>query len=270
MSDKFQYYDESFMAHGSIPIVMGTRFDLVMLGKNKTVSATIWKRIVAELQRLDKMLNRFDSKSEISFINTKAYNEAITPSEEVWNILNDCKRYHKITTGLFDITLNDFSQLYFNEKSRTIQFKSLDISLDLGGYAKGYALERIKIILDENEVDQAFVDFGNSSILGIGHHPYGQSWQVSIPNPFKREEVLGIIDLIDNYLSMSGNSPTHTAHIINPTTKEFNNDKKVVSIISKNAVEAEILSTVLMVAPDNIIETLRDQLEFDFKIYYLS
>jgi thiamine biosynthesis lipoprotein len=248
---------------------MGTRFDLVLLGKNKITSESIWKRIVAELQRLDKKLNRFDSKSEISFINLNAYNNPVEVNEEMWSILNHCHEYYKKTSGLFDITLKNFSQLIFNETSRSIKFISPDVKIDLGGYAKGYALQRIKQLLDEDEVDQAFVDFGNSSILGIGHHPYGKSWQVSIQNPYNREETLGVVDLIDKYLSTSGNSPTHTKHIINPQSGELNDSKKIVTIISENALEAEVLSTTLMIASEEQLSFLENKFDFQYKIYNL-
>ena len=65
----------------------------------------------------------------------------------------------------------------------SVRFDGEETSLDFGGFAKGYALKKIGVLLREAGVGSAFVDFGNSSILGIGRHPYGPCWRVSLPDP---------------------------------------------------------------------------------------
>jgi thiamine biosynthesis lipoprotein len=94
------------------------------------------------------------------------------------------------------------------------------------------------------------VNFGNSSVLCLGHHPYGDSWCVSIENPYLTEDILGSIQISNKSLSTSGNMPTHTSHIINPISQEYIEKHQIVSVVSSNAVEAEILSTTLMIAND--------------------
>ncbi|WP_298653166.1 FAD:protein FMN transferase [uncultured Proteiniphilum sp.] len=238
------------MFHGSLKNIMGTRFDILIIDQNRLKSQEIWNDIVFELRRLDQIFNRFDSTSETSKINCEAITDPVHVSPEMWFILRSCQIYYTRTLGLFDITLNDFSKVLLDEKAHTVIFSKKDISLDFGGYAKGYALLKIKDLIYQAGVQHCFVDFGNSSILGIGHHPHGDSWKVSIENPYDQNEILDEISLKDQALSVSGNTPSYTGHIVRPTSVESVKAHKVVSITSDDPLDAEVLSTVFMMTND--------------------
>lgn len=251
MTEKFQFYKNSSTFHGSVDIVMGTSFDIVIAGNERSVSESAWFEISRELKRLDKLLNRFGEQSEISKINKTAFQESVKISGEIWEILTDCKQFYEKTLGLFDITLQDFSKIEFIENGQSIRFLSSDLHLDLGGYAKGFALKIIDQILRKSEIYQAFVNFGNSSIMGVGHHPYGDSWKVSIKNPFKIRDSVDEICLNDMSMSTSGNTPTYSKHIKNPKSGKFNDAFQLVCVKAKDPVVAEVLSTALMIADEN-------------------
>ncbi|MDD3728088.1 MAG: FAD:protein FMN transferase [Dysgonamonadaceae bacterium] len=87
-----QYYDPISTFHGSIPSIMGTRLDLIIVGAPKEQSNLVWNNIVIELERLHRMLNRFDATSELSRINSKAKNNAVSVSNEMWEILENCRQ----------------------------------------------------------------------------------------------------------------------------------------------------------------------------------
>jgi len=243
------YYESSSLFHGSFLDIMGTRFDIVTVGSTKTVSESLWNEIISELVRLDKMLNRYDKESDITLINARAVYAPVNVTPEMWNILSNCRQYYDMTCGLFDITLKDFSQVYLNESDKSVFFLQDNISFDFGGYAKGYAMEKIKALL-RFKIDNAFVSFGNSSILGIGHHPFGNYWNVSIENPYRAGEVLGTLEISNNALSTSGNMPSNPKHIIHPINREYIENRQIVCVVTSNSVEAEVLSTTLMIAND--------------------
>ena len=257
------YYESSSLFHGSISGIMGTHFDLLISQFSKDKAVLVWNKIVVELERMHKMMNRFDAKSELSRININAQKSFATTSDEMWNILTDCKHFHISTEGLFDITLKDMSKVAFKETSQSVAFPTRDYYLDLGGYAKGYAMERVKRMLVEAKVEHALVNFGDSSISAIGHHPYGNCWSVSLENPFEKGEVLKEIELRDQDFSSSGNLPTHTQHIINPYTKEFNSEKKLVCVCSNNPIEAEVLTTTLMLASSEQQSRIKSNFKID-------
>lgn len=247
-SGKFSYYEKSHLFHASLKNIMGTRFDIVIVGKDKIQSESVWYTIESELKRLNNLLNRFDKLSETSRINSKAASVSVIVTDEMWHILNSCKYYHQHTLGLFDITLKDFDSVKFSEYDKSITFAHPGIQIDFGGYGKGYALNKIKSILVESKIDCSYVDFGNSSILGLGHHPYGDDWKVTIENPYNKDQIIDELSLRDTALSISGNTPTYSGHIVAPKSGQSISEPRMVSVISDNPLEAEVLSTALMIA----------------------
>lgn len=226
---------------------MGTRFDILVVIENKTMGEDLWSKIQLELFRLDKLLNRFDVGSEVSQINANAYSSPFIISPEMLEILLNCKKYHDKTSSLFDITLKDYNKVLLNTGNKSVFFEEKDLQLDFGGYAKGYAIEKINDILIKHAIKNYFINFGNSSIYASGSHPYGNCWSIGIENPYNKGEMLGEYKLNDNGMSTSGNMPSNPKHIVNPFTGNYNEEKKIVSVVTKNAVDAEVLSTSLMI-----------------------
>lgn len=244
------YYPESGMLHGFMEPVMGTRLDALLFHREKTALQLVWDSITSEIYRLHGILSRFEPESEITRINQKAVSGAVVVSKEVSDILYSCAGYYQKTSGYFDITLQDFSSVELDREKQTVRFHLSSLHIDLGGYAKGYALERIRSILLQYKFQNALINFGNSSVLGIGHHPHGDCWPIGITHPYHPEITVANLQLHDNEtLSISGNSPQREKHICNPFTGSCVNDQKIVSVIAPNAIDAEVLSTALFVAP---------------------
>lgn len=262
-TDFSDYHDSSSLFHGSLTNIMGTRFDIIIIGKRKNDAERVWKKITEELRKLDGMLNRFDQESEVSQINLQAAEHPVKVSNEMWAMLMDCRYYHLTTQGLFDITLKDFSKIVFNEDQQSVFFSFKGLHLDFGGYAKGYALDKIKTILAEADIHQCFVDFGNSSILALGHHPYGDCWKVSIKNPYVEGEPIDEIELRDESLSTSGNTSSYTKHIIDPFSGNYSEEQKLVCVVSRNPLAAEVLTTTLMIAAPDKKKAIIDQFDIN-------
>ncbi|WP_102407354.1 FAD:protein FMN transferase [Parabacteroides bouchesdurhonensis] len=262
-----KYYAPSGMLHGSSPRIMGTKLDALLIGGNQTVLEDAWNEATAKIERLHNQLNCFDPESAVSRINREAFHAPVPLDDELWNILVDCQRYNTLTEGYFDITLSDFNKVQLSEATHTISFLDEGISIDLGGYGKGYALQKMQSIFQFHGIEKALVNFGNSSVLAIGSHPHGDYWPVGIENPYTHETVYSV-KLFDSSLSTSGNSPQHPEHIKNPLTGEYVSERKIVSIVSANPVDAEILTTALMVAPSEQIESILQSFDIQEKYIY--
>lgn len=240
MNGKTQYIGDGQMFHGEIPFVMGTRMEMIVIGLEEEKAVSIWSSLYDRVTFLDRMLNRFDPKSEVSRLNQKCE----TAAREMQDLLQECSdelrhltelamEYNACTLGLFDI--------------RTPEGK-----LDFGGFAKGYFLRECDRMFRENGVECAFVDFGGSSILGTGHHPFGDCWKVGVVDPYSHCQVEDVC-ICDESMSTSGNSPVYEGHIRNPRTGEKCMDRKMVTIVAEDPLDAEVLSTVFMVAQDEEI-----------------
>lgn len=244
------YYDSSKLLHGSRTPVMGTCLDALLIGKDKEEALKIWKEIETEVIRLDKLLNRFDPESALSMVNKQAAIHPVTVTEELFSVLADCKRYHCLTSGYFDISLhNRMDSLFLEEEHHRVFFQKTAMELDMGGYGKGYALEKIKDILSKHNITHALINFGNSSVLAVGTHLYGDHWAIGITDP-ATGETRGNIRMKDNTLSVSGNSPRNPVHIIDPSTGNYYKGKQLVAIVAPHAVDAEVLSTSLLLADE--------------------
>lgn len=253
------YYENESMFHGFIPHVMGTRLDVLLIHADPAHLNKLWLDMTHKLERLDRMLNRFDSQSEVAQLNNRSLLSSVSISQELEDILQQCRYYYEKTLHLFDITLKDFSQIQLHGNLH-ISSTAASLSFDFGGFAKGYALKLIQEILEQGDVQHAFVDFGNSSIMGMGHHPYGDCWKVSLLNPYSRQP-LDEFSLKDSTLSTSGNTQQYTGHIINPFTGICNERNMMTTILSTDPLDAEILSTVWMIAD----EKQREQIKKNFR-----
>jgi thiamine biosynthesis lipoprotein len=260
------YYPSSRLFHGSIPKVMGTRLDVLLFGDNPTALNELWQSIGTETMRLEKMLNRFDAGSALCQINMNATLYPVGTNDELWAILMDCKRYWELTEGCFDVTLGHWNQVAFDETGHTV-FLNGRTSFDLGGYAKGYASEQIRRILKKHAVSRALVNFGDSMTLAVGTHPHGDYWPVGIDNPYNKQRMAHIC-LRDAALSVSGNMPAHPEHIVRPETGEYVKARKIVSVVATSPVDAEVLTTALMVADAGEAEQWFNRFEIkEYKMY---
>ena len=105
LETRCKYYENEAMFHGFIPHIMGTRFDILLIHSDIDRLNTLWADITYELERLNKILNRFDPHSEVSKINNHASQSKIQISKEMESILQLCSYYYETTSHLFDLSL---------------------------------------------------------------------------------------------------------------------------------------------------------------------
>lgn len=250
MTDNCRYIGAQKLFHGHVDRVMGTCLDIVTVGEDRCMMTDIWKSLCADADRLDGMLNRFDPESEVFRINSQHVVGCSSMSGELKGIVALAEEYRERTLGLFDV-------------------HDCNGRLDLGGFAKGYFLRLCRNMMLEHGVACAFADFGRSSIFGIGHHPYGDSWKVSIIDPYSGSAIKDI-DVTDRSVSTSGNSPAYSGHIRNPKTGEFCNDRRMVTVTAADPLDSEVLSTVLMIAgPENRDEIVAGFDDVSYEIHLL-
>ena len=236
------FYPSSGLYHASLPLLMGTRLDVLLFGDDRRQLEDVWDSMEAELKRLEKMLNRFDNESEVAKVNNDAQFSSVQLSDELWEILQDCSRYYEMTDGCFDVTLADFGKVIMMEESHSVNFDKYGMSLDFGGYAKGYALKCVRKRLDGAGIKRALVNFGNSSVLALGTHPFGDNWPIGVEDPFNGVAMM-TINLCDTSMSVSGNTPLNKQHIINKESSGLVAGNVMVAVVCDDPVDAEVMTT---------------------------
>ena len=237
-----------------------------------------------EVERLDKLLSRTTTDSEISALNSHAGDGTLVSMEpEVIQLLAFAQSISQLLPGDFDITiapvmdawgftteeqhvpsdaalsaamaLVDSSLLTVDEEASAARLERAGMEVDLGAVAKGFAASRAEAVLREYDVTSALVDLGGN-ITAIGGKLDGSPWQVAVKDPQNTSEALCVLSLSDQTASTSGGYERYFEqngviyhHIIDPKTGyPAQSGLLSVTVVSSNQLLADALSTALFVA----------------------
>lgn len=241
------YHSKERMLHSAADRVMGTRLDIVLLGVDEKGGKAVAAECLATARRLEESISRFIPTSDVARINRSEPQSMVAVGPGLREIMESAARYCRLTLGAFDITLGEGSRFNFSADGGLLVIPSGGLKIDMGGYGKGLALNMMHERLKAAGITDAFVSFGGSSILGMGRHPGGNCWRVSIADPFTGH-TLRSVDLSDSSLSVSGNSREYRGHIVDPSTGRAVTGKRLSAVVAPSALDAEVLSTAWLVA----------------------
>ncbi len=232
---------------------MHTRVDVILCHRPQAECEAAVGRAIGELKRLEGRLNRFDPSSDIARINARAADEPMAVDEELWEILLSALRYGAATNFHFDATYaskkgSPENRLYLDPKKRSVLFRSRGTVIDLGGFGKGYGLQRVREMLLAEGWTDFLLNFGNSSVCAHGDRPGASGWSVGVDNQNRPGINALEITLHDQSLNTSGNTAQHPRHIYSTKWNEYIVDSRSVSVVSALPLEGEILSTALFSA----------------------
>ena len=112
-----------------------------------------------------------------------------------------------------------------NRADQTIAFDEPGVELDLGGIAKGYAVDRVVGLLRERPIAAALVSAGGSTIYGLGAPPGRKGWDVVLQDPVDSRKTALTVTLKDRAVSVAGRSEkwfesggVRYSHIMDPRT----------------------------------------------------
>ncbi|MCP4312104.1 MAG: hypothetical protein GY790_12635 [Bacteroidetes bacterium] len=245
-------------------MAMNTRFAMVVPGIGNGRGDELAGGTERIVEEWEACLSTFRSGAELQVINTLAFERELMLSEPMARVLETCKRYNRLTAGLFDPAAGRgggmWTDVILDPDRHTIRFANSGIKLDMGGIGKGIALEGVVAWLKSEDVNDAFLSFGESSLAGMGKHPHGEGWLVGAEEGFLlRDEFLSVSGLQDLHTSgedVSGED-TSGAHIYHPLKGELINSARRVLVKCNSPVEAEVLSTCGYMADEKEFEQLK-------------
>jgi thiamine biosynthesis lipoprotein len=232
---------------------MGTWFEARLLGDDPQHLADVAEAVLDEVERIDRLLSRFDPRSEIARINAEAARRAVRVDFEVLGILETCRAAWQETRGCFDVAARSgsFGAVAIDPSRRTVRFREPGLALDLGGIGKGYALDRGAAILATHGVRSAFLHGGTSSILAVGHDATGQPWTVGVRDPFVPAGEAAELFRVRVAGRGFSCSATHSAgqavsDLFDPRSHRPVEAQAACVVLAADATGAEVLSTALL------------------------
>ncbi len=245
---------------------MHSVMDMIFPELTDQAADALFKKIQSEAHVLENLLSDYDPCAETCILNEKARHQWVPVSDRLWDILTECRHYHGLTKGYFDIgsgwhkkafsgttgaSVTGVRLLETDEPQRRIRFAAPEIALDFGAIGKGLLLRETDKLLTQNGVENCFISFGGSSILTRGHHPHGNHWPVAFRSPSYMNPVFLMNDDFASFSQGTPDGMNATAHIVNPYTNQTEGNFRVSGVQADCPVIAEVFSTVLILAlPD--------------------
>lgn len=253
---------------------MATVYELFIKHENHAYAEQAAMESFAEIDRLEQELSRYQPNSDISRINKLKQFETVVVGMDCYQCLVQCAEIYQQTKGAFDISAGAVIQLWKNQAAGStaqsaiireqlkysgmpwlrldndacrVQLLGESVTLDLGGFGKGYAIDLVRKTLLDWDISAALLNGGMSSVVSLG-----ERWPLQITNPgtgqtFKKKLYL-------QNLALSGSGIKKGQHIID-TRNGYPVDNKIAAWVSAPATAlSDALSTAFMIMDISEIE----------------
>lgn len=298
--------DHRVEADSGYRLVMGTFAHLKAIAKDPNTAKKCVETAFAELEKVDNLMSDYKSDSEISQVNRDSAQRDVKVSKSTLEVLQKSVEFSRLSEGAFDITIGPLSDLWRSaaevntvptdaelEQARskvgyeklildanemTVRFSVEDMKLDLGGIAKGYAIDLAVEAMRAGGAVGGMVDVGGD-IRCFGLPPRGKkTWRIGLEDPTEPEDadqslagnasrVLLVLKLRNAAIATSGGyrrfvlvEGKRYSHIMNRDTGASAEGMSSVTIISQDAIDADALATTVSVmGPEKglaLIETI--------------
>ncbi|HUG73869.1 MAG TPA: FAD:protein FMN transferase [Steroidobacteraceae bacterium] len=261
--------------------IMGTRCAVQLWAEDPAAGEASIAAVFAEMRRIDALMSTYKPDSEVSRLNASAAAAPMAISAELFALLETSQEYSRLSDGAFDITYAsvgylydyrarqrpddasiaaalpgvDYRQLRLDPVRRTVAFGRPGMRIDLGGIAKGHAVDRGIEVLRGRGVTRAMVNAGGDTRV-IGDR-FGQPWVIGIRHPDRSEEIVLRIPLVDAAFSTSGDYERYFDedgvrhhHILDPKTGRSPHEVRSVTVIASTATRTDGLTkTVFILGP---------------------
>lgn len=263
---------------------MGTLVSITVFGKGKDTAEKAIDLAFNRIAEIENSMSNYKEDSELSMINRKASAEFVPLTQDTFIVIKKAIEFSRLSGGTFDITCGPLCKLWkdagksgrlpaneelekilnvvgynkinLDAEKQELSLQQPGMELDVGGIAKGYAVDEAIKVLKEHGIESALVDAGGD-LYAMGTKPGGEPWRVGIqdPNhPDNTETFLGKLKIKDCAVATSGDYQRFVvidgkkySHIVNPLTGRPVENVPSVTVIANDAITADALATALSV-----------------------
>jgi thiamine biosynthesis lipoprotein len=258
-------------------LAMGTFAAITAMHPSRTEADDAIGKAFEEMDRVSRLLNRYQSASAIGTLNKEGHLADMPP--EVSEVIARALHFHKASNGAFDMTVKPLVDLYKEHfaahksppseaavtkvldlvdasavrfDGRTIRFTKEGMGITLDGIAKGYIIDCGAKALERHGIKHALINAGGD-IRAIGGKESKTPWKVAIQNPDKDGPYVDTITMVNGAIATSGNYEIYFDeeklyhHIIDPKTGRSPLGSTSVTVLASNVMDADALSTAVFV-----------------------
>jgi thiamine biosynthesis lipoprotein len=261
---------------------MGCAYGIVAYGKGAAALPRTLEAALDEVDRIDRLMSHYKPASALSRLNREAAAGATAVDPELFDLIAESVRYGRESDGAFDITVGPLMKAwgFFRGRGRvpsgeeleelrgrvgyghvvldagrkTIRFDRPGVELDLGGIAKGYAVDRAIGVLRREGITAALVSAGGSTVFGLGAPPGRPGWDVEVQDPTDPTATALRVRLKDRALSVSGSyeksfekDGVRYSHIMDPRTGRPVQGVLSVAVLAPTGTAGDALDDVFFV-----------------------
>lgn len=276
-------------------VEMGTLFRITLYARDEKLAeaaSTAARKRVAEL---NAALSDYLPESEINRLSSSSgKGRAVKVSDDLWNVLSLSQRIAEKTEGAFDVTVGPlvkawrhtrrqqklpspelltkmkarvgYKNMVLDESAHTVKLLAPDMNLDVGGMAKGYAVDEALKVLKMHGIKRALVAAGGD-IAGSEPPPGEKGWRIMItPLDAEGAPPPRFVVLRNSAVSTSGDTHQRVeidgvrySHIVDPRTGLGITDHSLVSVLAPDCTTTDLLETTITVlGPEKGLNLIAD------------
>ncbi|MDC0857460.1 FAD:protein FMN transferase [Rickettsiales bacterium] len=245
--------------------LLGTYVEInLVANKPRQELLELSRQMFTEIHNIQSLMSFHDAESELSKINLNAFDREVTISKDMQFVLRKSLEISKLSEGAFDISVadvlvkNSYLPNHFDfTPDPSACWKDIILTqdqvkfnkqmiVDLGGIAKGYAVDKALNIYKSKDIDITINAGGDLAM----NKWYNKSVILRTPSSLKKSfkmRNIAVASSADYFLEKKSNL-NHT--VISPRSKEPVKDNKQVSVFANTCLEADALTKVTFIAKD--------------------
>ena len=266
--------------------IMGTLVEITISHSDPDIIQAVTTQAFDEMKRIELLMSTYLPDSEISRINRAAGKNAIPVSPEVEEVIREGLYWAEQSGGAFDITIEPLVQLWdfdgekeiipgkntlrktaslvnyrnIEIKDHTVRLKKRGMAINVGGLAKGYAVDRAISIL-RGMVPNGIVNAGGD-LFAFGQKNKQTPWNIGLQHPRNPQDLLAAFTVKNHAVATSGDYQRYFIkngvryhHIFDPQTGKPARLMISATITTTEVMDADALATaVFVMGPDKGIE----------------
>jgi len=279
-------------------MIMGTFAHIVVMAPDEATGRACIEQAFEAQKLVDQLMSYHRDDSELAEINAHAFDRPVKIHDQTLAVLQKALEISARSQGAFDVTVAPrldlqksaaeantppsteaiqkaqakvgWDKLVLDPKEGTIRFTVPGMRIDLGGIAKGFAIDQSIRALQGHGALGGMVDIGGD-IRCFGQAPAGkQHWSIGLQDPevsaddTDPKRILLVLKLTDLAITTSGHyrrftviDGKKTSHIIDPHTGQGSDRLSSVTIMARDAMTADGLATAVSVlGPEKGLELI--------------